>query len=58
MRLHHLHAQSRTAGASGRLNKGCCSADDVDDARMVCYELGVLGARIFGKKNETARLTA
>ena len=25
---------------------------------MVCYELGVLGARIFGKKNEPARLTA
>ena len=24
---------------------------------MVCYELGVLGARIFGKKGETARLT-
>jgi tRNA-uridine 2-sulfurtransferase len=41
MRLHHLHAQSRGAGASGRLNKGCCSADDVDDARMVCYELGI-----------------
>jgi tRNA-uridine 2-sulfurtransferase len=41
MRLHHLYAQSRTAGASGRLNKGCCSADDVDDARMVCYELGI-----------------
>ncbi|HET9494665.1 MAG TPA: tRNA 2-thiouridine(34) synthase MnmA [Chloroflexia bacterium] len=41
MRLHHLYAQSRTASASGRLNKGCCSADDVDDARMVCYELGI-----------------
>jgi len=41
MRLHHLHAQSRAAGASGKLNKGCCSADDVDDARMVCYELGI-----------------
>ena len=41
MRLHHLHAQSRTAGASGKLNKGCCSADDVDDARLVCYELGI-----------------
>ena len=41
MRLHHLYAQSRAAGASGRLNKGCCSADDVDDARMVCYELGI-----------------
>jgi tRNA-uridine 2-sulfurtransferase len=41
MRLHHLHAQSRSSGASGRLNKGCCSADDVDDARMVCYELGI-----------------
>src|SRR5438876_10632221 len=41
MRLHHLHAQSRVASASGRLNKGCCSADDVDDARMVCYELGI-----------------
>ena len=25
---------------------------------MVCYELGVLGARIFGKKGEEARLTA
>ena len=25
---------------------------------MFCYELGVLGARIFGKKDETARLTA
>ena len=24
---------------------------------MICYELGVLGARIFGKKDETARLT-
>jgi hypothetical protein len=24
---------------------------------MVCYELGVLGARIFGKKGETARFT-
>ena len=41
MRLHHLHAQSRATNASGRLNKGCCSADDVDDARMVCYELGI-----------------
>src|SRR5436190_10945169 len=46
MRLHHLHAQSRDGAernpnASGRLNKGCCSADDVDDARMVCYELGI-----------------
>ncbi|MDQ6695611.1 MAG: tRNA 2-thiouridine(34) synthase MnmA [Chloroflexota bacterium] len=41
MRLHHLHAQSKETGASGKLNKGCCSADDVDDARMVCYELGV-----------------
>ncbi|HEX9988419.1 MAG TPA: tRNA 2-thiouridine(34) synthase MnmA [Chloroflexia bacterium] len=41
MRLHHLHAQSRTATSSGKLNKGCCSADDVDDARMVCYELGI-----------------
>lgn len=40
MRLHHLHAQSRTADG-GRLNKGCCSADDVDDARLVCYELGI-----------------
>src|SRR5437867_7000798 len=41
MRLHHLHAQGRAVSASGRLNKGCCSADDVDDARMVCYELGI-----------------
>ncbi len=40
MRLHHLHAAGRTAGG-GRLNKGCCSADDVDDARLVCYELGI-----------------
>ena len=41
MRLHHLHAASRQNTTSGRLNKGCCSADDVDDARMVCYELGI-----------------
>ncbi len=41
MRLHHLHAQSGGTAASGRLNKGCCSADDVDDARLVCYELGI-----------------
>src|SRR5438067_1156545 len=47
MRLHslegnpHLHAQGRTANASGRLNKGRCSADDVDGARMACYELGI-----------------
>lgn len=41
MRLHHLHAASRQNTASGRLNKGCCSADDVDDARLVCYELGI-----------------
>jgi tRNA-specific 2-thiouridylase len=41
MRLHHLHAQSRNTTTSGKLNKGCCSADDVDDARMVCYELGI-----------------
>lgn len=41
MRLHHLHAQSRASATSGKLNKGCCSADDVDDARMVCYELGI-----------------
>jgi tRNA-specific 2-thiouridylase len=40
MRLHHLHAASRTA-SGGKLNKGCCSADDVDDARLVCYELGI-----------------
>jgi tRNA-specific 2-thiouridylase len=40
MRLHHLHAASRM-GAGGKLNKGCCSADDVDDARLVCYELGI-----------------
>jgi tRNA-specific 2-thiouridylase len=46
MRLHHLHAQSARscstgASGSGKLNKGCCSADDVEDAREVCYELGV-----------------
>jgi tRNA-specific 2-thiouridylase len=44
MRLHHLHAQGQgscSTSASGRLNKGCCSADDVEDARMVCYELGI-----------------
>lgn len=40
MRLHHLHAASKIS-AGGKLNKGCCSADDVDDARMVCYELGI-----------------
>lgn len=46
MRLHHLHAQSAKscstgAASSGKLNKGCCSADDVEDAREVCYELGI-----------------
>lgn len=41
MRLHHLHAASKTTSTGGKLNKGCCSADDVDDARLVCYELGV-----------------
>jgi tRNA-uridine 2-sulfurtransferase len=44
MRLHHLHAESTrscSTGASGKLNKGCCSADDVEDAREVCYELGI-----------------
>ncbi len=46
MRLHHLHApsaQSCSTGAasSGRLNKGCCSVDDVEDARMVCDEIGI-----------------
>lgn len=46
MRLHHLHAQSTKscstgAASSGKLNKGCCSADDVEDARQVCYELGI-----------------
>ncbi|HUP27961.1 MAG TPA: tRNA 2-thiouridine(34) synthase MnmA, partial [Chloroflexia bacterium] len=25
----------------GKLNKGCCSADDVEDARMVCEEIGI-----------------
>lgn len=40
MRLHHLHAAGKIT-AGGKLNKGCCSADDVDDARMVCYELGI-----------------
>ena len=46
MRLHHLHAQSAKScstgsASSGTQNKGCCSADDVEDARMVCYELGI-----------------
>ena len=41
MRLHHLHAAQPHRLRAGRLNKGCCSADDVDDARMVCYELGI-----------------
>src|SRR3954452_24988787 len=43
MRLHNLHASSgtRAIAGAGRLNHGCCSVEDVDDARMVAYELGV-----------------
>ena len=26
---------------AGRLNQGCCIVEDVDDARMVAYELGI-----------------
>ena len=43
MRLHDLHAETGTrAGANGgRLNHGCCSVEDVDDARMVAHTLGI-----------------
>ena len=43
MRLHSLHASAggRAVAGAGRLNHGCCSVEDVDDARMVAYELGI-----------------
>lgn len=42
MRLHALHAAVGTPTPDrGRLNHGCCSLEDVDDARMVAYELGI-----------------
>ena len=41
MRLHDLHAETGTPTIAGRLNHGCCSVEDVDDARMVAYELGI-----------------
>jgi tRNA-specific 2-thiouridylase len=41
MRLHALHAETGTPEGRGRLNHGCCSLEDVDDARMVAYELGI-----------------
>jgi tRNA-specific 2-thiouridylase len=43
MRLHDLHAQTSTRAnaAGGRLNHGCCSVEDVDDARMVAHTLGI-----------------
>ena len=41
MRLHALHAETGPPEGRGRLNHGCCSLEDVDDARMVAYELGI-----------------
>ena len=42
MRLHDLHAgRAPRPARGGRLNHGCCSVEDVDDARMVAYELGI-----------------
>lgn len=43
MRLHDLHAETgtRAAAGGGRLNHGCCSVEDVDDARLVAYTLGI-----------------
>ncbi len=43
MRLHDLHAETgtRSNAAGGRLNHGCCSVEDVDDARMVAHTLGI-----------------
>ena len=43
MRLHNLHAEvSPRAGiGGGRLNHGCCSLEDVDDARLVAHTLGI-----------------
>ncbi len=41
MRLHDLHAETGAPAGRGRLNHGCCSVEDVDDARMVAYELGI-----------------
>ncbi|HMA36396.1 MAG TPA: tRNA 2-thiouridine(34) synthase MnmA [Chloroflexia bacterium] len=41
MRLHDLHAEAPAPATRGRLNHGCCNVEDVDDARMVAYELGI-----------------
>jgi tRNA-uridine 2-sulfurtransferase len=41
MRLHAMHADAPAPSARGRLNHGCCNVEDVDDARMVAYELGI-----------------
>jgi tRNA-specific 2-thiouridylase len=43
MRLHSLHAAtgSRATAGGGRLNHGCCSVEDVDDARLVAHTLGI-----------------
>ncbi|MDQ2805849.1 MAG: tRNA 2-thiouridine(34) synthase MnmA [Chloroflexota bacterium] len=41
MRLHAMHADAPVPATRGRLNHGCCNVEDVDDARMVAYELGI-----------------
>ncbi|HUS17079.1 MAG TPA: tRNA 2-thiouridine(34) synthase MnmA [Chloroflexia bacterium] len=41
MRLHAMHADAPAPTTRGRLNHGCCNVEDVDDARMVAYELGI-----------------
>ena len=41
MRLHAMHGDAPAPATRGRLNHGCCNVEDVDDARMVAYELGI-----------------
>ncbi|MGI8588483.1 MAG: tRNA 2-thiouridine(34) synthase MnmA [Chloroflexia bacterium] len=41
MRLHEMHADAPDPASRARLNHGCCNVQDVDDARMVAYELGI-----------------
>ncbi len=41
MRLHAMHADAPVPAVRGRLNHGCCNVEDVDDARMVAYQLGI-----------------
>jgi tRNA-specific 2-thiouridylase len=41
MRLHAMHGDAPAPAQRARLNHGCCNVEDVDDARMVAYELGI-----------------